>query len=349
MKVLKAIDLFAGIGGIRLGLQKAGFKVVYSNDIDKYCKQTFELNFNDILDNRDITSIPSEEIPDHDLLAGGFPCQPFSMAGHQRGFDDPRGSLFLEVVRILRDKRPKAFLLENVKNLRGHNKGETLKRILYSLEEELGYTVYYEVLNSKDFGLAQNRERIYIVGFKDKIDFEFPKPLKQSIAKVADVLENNVEDSYFLSEKYYEGLVKHRERHQAKGNGFGFEILDPEGISYALVVGNMGRERNLILDKPRKGFYKVGMDKAIAKNSRGVRKLTIKECTRLQGFPEDFIFSVSNAQAYKQLGNTVSVPVVKEVAIKILDTLRRQSQKRIINNAVLIDQSSSSLEVSSVF
>jgi DNA (cytosine-5)-methyltransferase 1 len=323
MKNIRAIDLFSGIGGVKLGLKKAGFNVIYSNDNDKYCQQTFEANFPEKLDTRDIALIPSKDIPDHDLLAAGFPCQPFSMAGHRKGFADPRGSLFLEVVRILRDKNPKAFLLENVKNLKSHNKGETLKTILFFLEEELGYSVFYKVLNSKDFGLPQNRERIYIVGFRDKVDFEFPKP-KKLTSKIADLLETDVDDSYFLSQKYYEGLVSHKARHQAKGSGFGFEILDHNGISHSLVVGNMGRERNLIKDSPRKHFYSQGMDKATTKNSLGVRKLTVRECSRLQGFPKKFVIPVSRTQAYKQFGNTISVPVIKVVAKEIMKTLNKE-------------------------
>lgn len=322
MKKFKAIDLFAGIGGIKLGLQLAGFDVIYSNDNDTYCKQTFETNFPDKLDTRDIADIPSDEIPDHDLLAAGFPCQPFSMAGHQKGFEDSRGSMFFQLVRIIRDKQPKAFLLENVKHLQSHDKGETLKTILSILREELGYTVYYKILNSKDFGLPQNRERIYIVGFKENIPFEFPEPLLNTQPKVADIQEKeHVEDFYFLSQKYYEGLANHKARHRAKGSGFGFEILDPNGISYALVVGNMGRERNLIQDSVREDFYKEGMNKAIARNNLGVRKLTIRECARLQGFPEGFVFPVSRTQAYKQLGNTVSVPVIQLISKIIKDCL----------------------------
>lgn len=322
MKKFKAIDLFAGIGGVKLGLQQAGFDVVYSNDIDRYCKLTFEANFPEKLDNRDIILISSDEIPDHDLLAAGFPCQPFSMAGHQKGFEDTRGSMFFQLVRIIRDKQPKAFLLENVKHLQSHNKGETFKTILSILREELGYTVYYKILNSKDFGLPQKRERIYIIGFKETVPFEFPEPLPNLHPKVVDILERqHVEDFYFLSQKYYEGLANHKARHRVKGSGFGFEILNPEGISYALVVGNMGRERNLIQDSVRESFYKEGMDKAIARNNLGVRKLTIRECARLQGFPEWFTFPVSRTQGYKQLGNTVSIPVINTIAKNIINCL----------------------------
>lgn len=318
-----AVDLFSGIGGIRIGLLKAGFDVIFSNDNDRYCKQTFEANFDHILDSRDIQKISSDEIPDHDLLAAGFPCQPFSMAGNQKGFKDPRGVLFYEVARIIKAKRPKAFLLENVKNLKNHNKGETFKTIMTTLEKELGYNVYYSVLNSKDFGLPQSRARIYIVGFKDKLDFKFPeKSAKQP--KLADVLEKGtIDEFYYLSQKYYEGLANHKARHSAKGSGFGFDILDKNGISHSLVVGNMGRERNLIKDRITKNAYTDGMDKSKTKNALGIRKLTIRECVRLQGFPNNFVFPVSKTQSYKQLGNTVSIPVIKAVALQIKKTLNQ--------------------------
>jgi len=184
----------------------------------------------------------------------------------------------------------------------------------------VGYTVHYEILNSKDFGLAQNRERIYFVGFRDDISFSFPK--KSGTPKtIKDILEEKVDEYYFLSQQYYEGLANHKERHKAKGSGFGFEILNPNGISHALVVGNMGRERNLIQDVPREGFYKDGEDKKKKKNQLGIRKLTIKECANLQGFPDNFEFPVSISQVYKQLGNSVSVPVIEVIAKEILKAL----------------------------
>ncbi|PIY72380.1 DNA (cytosine-5-)-methyltransferase [Candidatus Roizmanbacteria bacterium CG_4_10_14_0_8_um_filter_33_9] len=315
-KKLIAIDLFAGIGGIRLGLEKAGFNVVFSSDIDAYCKQTFDQNHKEKLILKDIKEIDSSEIPEHDLLTGGFPCQPFSMAGHRRGFDDERGHLFFEIKRILKDKQPRAFLLENVKHLEKHNGGATFDRIKNILENELGYKVFYKILNSKNFGLAQSRPRIYIVGFKNHdIKFNFPDPLTLTPPPISTILEKgDIEDWYYLSQKYYEGLIKHKERHRKKGHGFGFNILETTDISYALVVGNMGRERNLIKDVVKPWFYKGGNQKSGIPNSDGVRRLTIKECSRLQGLPENFTFPVSKTQAYKQIGNSVAIPVVEAIA-----------------------------------
>ncbi len=318
MKILKAIDLFSGIGGIRLGLENAGFKVVYSNDFDKYCKITFENYFHEKLDTRKIEDVPLVDIPKYiDLLAAGFPCQPFSLAGLKRGFNDPRGSLFEEVIRIIAVRKPRAFLLENVKNLKGHDKGETLNYMLHVLRD-LGYFVPEpQILNSKFFGVPQNRERIYIVGFLDPTDFEYPTG-NNNDPKLKDILEKNtVDENYYLSQRYLDGLIKHRERHLKKGNGFGLEILDPEGISNTLVVGNMGRERNLIEDKSK------------IKNNQGIRTLTIKECARLQGFPKNFNFLpfVSKTQAYKQLGNTVTVPVIEALAKKIFKILIKSQEQ----------------------
>jgi DNA (cytosine-5)-methyltransferase 1 len=230
--------------------------------------------------------------------------------------------MFFKLVKIIKAKKPKAFLLENVKHLKNHDGGSTLSKIMDILQKELKYKVFPMVLNSKDYGLPQNRQRIYIVGFKKEIDFKFPNSLPNKQVKLRDILEKGlIDESYFLSQKYYEGLVKHKERHAIKGNGFGFEVLNLDDVSHALVVGSMGRERNLVKDNPRKGFYKEGMDKAKAKNSLGIRTLTIREYARLQGFPDDFVFPVPKTQAYKQIGNSVSIPVVRLIASNILKLL----------------------------
>lgn len=317
-KAYRAIDLFAGIGGIRLGFEKAGFEIVYSNEVDRFCCQTYKTNFGEI-DERDVCEVDAKEIPEFDILLAGFPCQPFSMAGEKKGFDDPRGNLFFQIERILKEKQPIAFFLENVKHLVTHRKGETFAVIMNTLQNKLGYKVKHTVFNSKNFGLPQNRERTYIVGFKDYEDFEFPTPPKTE-TKLRNILEKGVETKYYLSQRYYECLVRHKQYHQAKGNGWGFEVVDPEKIANSLVVGRMGRERNLIQESVRDSFYKENMDKS-TKNSEGLRTLTPRECARLQGFPESFKILVSDNQAYRQFGNTVSVPVIKAIAKKIKKTL----------------------------
>lgn len=306
-KKLTAIDLFAGIGGMRMGFEQAGYEIVYSNDIDKYSCETYRANFGEI-DERDIREVKAEELPNFDVLLGGFPCQPFSLIGKRDGLADPRGQLFNEIVRILNAKRPRAFVLENVKNLINHNRGETFNYIKNALEKAgVGYSVFFEVLNSKNFGVPQQRDRTYIVGIKnERATFVFPQKGKyMRMKKLGDVLENKVAENYYLTERYYKGLLNHKKRHNEKGSGFGCAVVDLEGISNTLVCGNMGRERNLIKDAP------------MEKNRWGIRRLTPRECARLQGFPDSFKIPVSNTQAYKQFGNAVSVPVAKEIAVAL--------------------------------
>lgn len=306
-KKITAIDLFAGIGGMRMGFEQAGYEIVYSNDIDKHSCETYRANFGEI-DEQDIREVKAEELPNFDVLLGGFPCQPFSLIGKRDGLADPRGQLFNEIVRILNAKRPRAFVLENVKNLINHNRGETFSYIKNALEKAGGgYSVFFEVLNSKNFGVPQQRDRTYIVGIKnERATFVFPQKGKYvRMKKLEDVLENKVAENYYLTERYYKGLLNHKKRHNEKGSGFGCAVVDLEGISNTLVCGNMGRERNLIKDTPTE------------KNRWGIRRLTPRECARLQGFPDSFKIPVSNTQAYKQFGNAVSVPVAKEIAFAL--------------------------------
>lgn len=312
----KAIDLFAGIGGMRLGFEKAGFEIVYSNDIDRYACATYRRNFGEI-DERDIRLVDPHSLPEFDVLLAGFPCQPFSVIGKRDGLSDPRGQLFNEVIKFLDARSPRAFVLENVKNLLRHDKGETYKFIKDALEDAGdGYTVFESILDSKNFGVPQHRERVYIVGIKNPHkEFIFPERSSfPGIEKLAQVLEKKVPDKYYLSQKYYEGLMAHKERHAAKKSGFGCEVLDPKGISNTLVCGNMGRERNLIQDRP------------ISINKWGVRKLTERECARLQGFPDKFEIPVSTTQAYKQFGNAVTVPVARQMAKTLKKYLRKQQE-----------------------
>lgn len=314
LKKYKAIDLFAGIGGMRLGFEKAGFEIIYSNDIDKYACQTYRTNFGHI-DERDIRTVDAKSVPEFDVLLAGFPCQPFSLIGKRDGLSDPRGQLFNEVVRFLNERKPRAFVLENVKNLLKHNKGETYKFIKSALENAgNGYTVSEDILDSKNFGIPQHRERTYIIGISNPHKpFIFPhKSFRKGIDKISLVLEKKVQDRYYLSQKYYEGLIAHKERHANKGSGFGCEVLDRKGISNTIVCGNMGRERNLIQDRP------------VSINKWGVRRLTERECARLQGFPDSFKIPVSTTQAYKQFGNAVSVPVAAEMAKNLKKFLTEQ-------------------------
>lgn len=305
------IDLFAGIGGIRLPFQELGGKCVFTSEWDKFAQKTYKINYGDDPEG-DICKIEADTINDFDILLAGFPCQPFSQAGLKQGFADTRGTLFFELERIIKEKKPKAFLLENVKQLRGHDRGKTLKVIVNNLIS-LGYTVDYSVLRAGDFGVPQNRERIFIVGFDkhlynipEEFAFVFPEPPKIK-TRVGDILEKEVNDSFTISDKLYEGHLRRKEEHKQKGNGFGFSLFD-ENSEYT----------NTLSARYYKDGSEILIDQGPEKNPR---KLTPRECARLQGFPEDFIIPVSNSQAYKQFGNSVAVPVVRAVANKMLEQL----------------------------
>lgn len=324
----KFIDLFAGIGGFRLALSSLGGECVFSSEIDKFCQKTYFANFNKTFDNLDIQDLNPETIPDFDILTAGFPCQPFSMAGKRLGFQDKRGNLFFEIIKILKTKRPKAFILENVKGLVSINRGKTLKTILTILREELGYFVPDpKILNARNFSVPQNRPRVFIVGFEPSscqyhsFNYLFapcsynPTPVT-SYPCLRSILETEPVDlKYYLNEGYWQSLQAHKTRHLELGNNFGYEILDKEGCSNAIMVGGQGRERNLIQDNNHPSNYPP------EKNSRFLRFLTPREWARLQGFPDSFQIVVSDTQAYKQFGNSVAVPVVKAVARKVLFNL----------------------------
>ena len=251
---MRFIDLYAGIGGIRLGFQRVfkNAEFVFSSEINASACKTYESNFL-VNPQNDITKTDAKDISDFDILLAGIPCQAFSMAGYKLGFDDIRGTHFFEVSRIIKKKMPKAFLIENVRNLISHDNGKTFKTMKKVIEEDLGYTLYYEVLDAQDFGLPQKRKRVFIVGFRDKIQFEFPKPTKKK-STIRDILETEpVDESYFISKKYHNGLKIHRKRHELKGNGFGYIVHSHDDIANTLVLGGMGKERNLIVDK--KSFH----------------------------------------------------------------------------------------------
>lgn len=321
------IDLFAGIGGMRIAFQNNGGRCVYSNEWNKYSQQTYFANFGEQPDG-DITKVNADDIPDHDILVAGFPCQPFSIAGVSKknslgrptGFEDKtQGTLFFDVCRILKAKRPKAFMLENVKNLKSHDKGRTFKVIMESLDE-LDYQVFYAVLDGQNF-VPQHRERILIVGFDRKrygsdYDFKFditpvtPKPVMN------DILERKVDDKYTLSDKLWTYLQNYAAKHRAAGNGFGYGIADRNGISRTLSAR----------------YYKDGSEILIKQRGKNPRRLTPRECARLQGFPDDFKIVVSDTQAYRQFGNSVVVPLMQNVAALIVDKLKVLDKKRKTTN-----------------
>jgi len=301
MKGFKFIDLFSGIGGIRLGFESVGGKCVFSSEWDSFAQDTYEANFGE-RPKGDITKIDPSEIPDHDILLGGFPCQAFSICGDQKGFSDTRGTLFFNIEEILRIKNPYAFMLENVKNLKSHDKGRTFKTIVSHLEE-LGYYVHHTVLNSLDFGVPQKRERTIIVGFKEKLKFFFPKPLSIR-ANLADILEfdKDIDKKYFVSEK----IRKKR-----------FEKVKPNypvpSIWHENKSGNISAlEYSCALRAGASYNYLV---------VNGIRRPTPRELLRLQGFPDNFKIVVPYTQLRKQAGNSVSVPVIEAVAKEMIKSI----------------------------
>jgi DNA (cytosine-5)-methyltransferase 1 len=307
-KKYKAIDLFAGIGGIRLGFSEAfkeKIEFVFSSEIDKYAQQTYCENFGD-LPSGDITLIDEKEIPPHDIILAGFPCQAFSIAGHRKGFEDTRGTLFFDVARIAAYHRPKIIFLENVKGFVNHDKGKTFKVVRETLEN-LGYKIYTKVLNAKDFGVPQNRERIYIVGLLDhSLEFQFPTPLEKN-TKLGDIFENIVVDKYTISDRLWAGHQRRKIEHKLKGNGFGYSIFNAESPYTSTISAR---------------YYKDGSEILIDQKNKNPRKLTPREAGRLQGFPDSFKIKVSDVQAYKQFGNSVSVPVIEAISkniFKIMD------------------------------
>jgi len=313
------IDLFAGIGGIRTGFEKAGCKCVWSNEIDRHSAVTYTANFGgqDLI-TRDIREIASSEIPQFDILCGGFPCQPFSIAGISKknslnrpnGFEDPtQGTLFYEIARILKDKKPSAFFLENVKNLETHDKGKTFEIIKDTLEN-LGYSVYHKVINAKLL-VPQNRERIFIIGFRNrKLDFSFPViPDRKPVLK--DILQQKVPSNYTLTSHLWRYLRDYAEKHRLKGNGFGFGLADFNGHTRTLSAR----------------YYKDGSEILIPQTGKNPRRLTPRECARLQGFPDSFKIPVSDTQAYRQFGNAVAVPVIENLAKAVVKTLTNKPQR----------------------
>jgi len=303
----KFIDLFAGIGGIRLAYQNLGGKCVFTSEWDSYSKKTYEANFGKVPFG-DITKIKETEIPDHDILLAGFPCQPFSIAGvskknalgRKHGFlDETQGTLFFDIARILKHKRPKTFMLENVKNLISHDKGNTFKVIQNTLKE-LNYSVYFKVLDGKYF-VPQHRERIIIVGFdneyfKGKENFKFPE-MGDAKFSLKNILLAEVDPKYTLSDKLWNYLQEYAKKHKAKGNGFGFGLADLNGISRTMSAR----------------YYKDGAEILIPQEGKNPRRLVPRECARLQGFPDEFVIPVSDNQAYKQFGNSVVSPLMQAV------------------------------------
>lgn len=323
--IFKFIDLFAGIGGIRLAFEKAGGKCVFTSEWDKFCQITYKENFGEA-PHGDINQIKNEDFPEYDVLLAGFPCQPFSIAGVSKknslgrptGFlDKTQGTLFFQVARILQGKmesnenierRPKAFLLENVKNLTNHDKGRTFKVICDTLEE-LEYKIFTKVIDAVDY-VPQHRERIFIVGFDkrvygDDITFSFPEKAEGLKPAMKDILEQSVDSKYTLSDHLWNYLQEYAKRHKEKGNGFGFGLVDFNGYARTLSAR----------------YHKDGSEILIPQEGKNPRRLTPRECARLMGYPESYKIKVSDTQAYRQFGNSVVVSVIEPIAEKIIETM----------------------------
>ncbi|MFN8508825.1 MAG: DNA (cytosine-5-)-methyltransferase [Dehalococcoidia bacterium] len=308
------IDLFAGIGGMRLGFERAGGRCVFTSEWDPYAQKTYALNHGDIPAG-DITAIDEHAIPDHDVLVAGFPCQPFSIAGvskanalgREHGFaHTTQGTLFFDVARIIAAKRPTAFLLENVKNLRTHDKGRTLRTILEVLRDELGYYVPDPQVIDAASVVPQHRERIYIVGFRNPTpSFRYPV-LPKTRPRLASLLEPNVDPKYILTAHLWDYLQDYAEKHRAAGNGFGYQAVDP------------ATNPDVITRTLSARYYKDGSEILIQRGDGRPRRLTPRECARLMGFPDSFQIPVSDTRAYKQFGNSVVVPVVEAIAREIV-------------------------------
>jgi DNA (cytosine-5)-methyltransferase 1 len=309
-KIFKAIDLFAGVGGIRLGFEnvfKDNFEVVFSSEIDNNAKKTYQLNFDEEIFG-DITKIHEEKIPAHDIILAGFPCQAFSIAGHRKGFDDTRGTLFFDVARIAKYHKPKVIFLENVKGFKNHDNGNTFKVVKKTLEE-IGYQVFDEVLNSKDFNIPQNRERIYIVAFLEKCDFRFPEPLNYKYL-IHEYLDKNVDEKYYYNNKpLFNKIVNDIEDENSVYQWRRKYVRKNQSGVCPTLTANMGT-----------GGHNV----PIVKVKDGIRKLTPYECAKFQGFPESFKFpsNLADCHKYKQMGNSVSINVIEALAKSIYKVIK---------------------------
>jgi DNA (cytosine-5)-methyltransferase 1 len=306
------IDLFCGIGGFRLAFEQLGGHCVFSSDWDRWARVTYSANFGEDPAG-DIHLVPSSDIPPHDILCGGFPCQPFSLAGvskknslgRSHGFDDVRqGNLFFEIARIIQHHQPAAFILENVKNLTSHDKGRTFAIIHRTLTEDLGYHVHSRIIDARHW-LPQHRERIFLVGFRQPHSYQFPNPPDHH-PTLASILDPAPPAKYTLSDKLWTYLQNYAAKHKAKGNGFGCSVFGPDGVARTLSAR----------------YHKDGSEILISQGpSRNPRRLTPRECARLMGYPDSYQITVSDSQAYRQFGNSVAVPVVSALAQSVLNAL----------------------------
>lgn len=295
------IDLFAGTGGIRIPFSELGGTCVLTSEWDKFAKTTYEANFGETPFG-DICKIDEKKMPKFNLVLAGFPCQPFSNAGLRKGFEDARGTMFFEIARMVKEKKPEILFLENVKGFKNHDKGQTFKTISGILDE-LGYNLSAQILNARDFGVPQNRERFYMIALRrDKFGndtwFQFPEP-PRTPTRLGDILEKDVPEKYTISDKLWAGHQRRKKEHEAKGNGFGYCMFNEESTYTSTISAR---------------YHKDGSEILIEQKGKNPRKLTPREAARLQGYPEDYKIVVSDCQAYHQFGNAVAVPVIRALA-----------------------------------
>ena len=305
---MRVLSLFSGIGGLDAGFEKTGFNIVWANDFDKYAVETYKANYDHEIVQGDINEIALDTLPTFDVLIGGFPCQPFSMMGSELGFEDTRGTLFFRIAEIVKhqidnNRKPKALILENVRSLKTHDKGRTFKTIKKVLEQDLGYKVFDDILNTADFGIPQTRNRMYIVCFaNEKVEFKFPDKVKLELT-LQDLFEESVDEKYYLSKKILPTIL-------SNGTG-GYQAKSEIDLKIARpLCATMGK------------MHRACQDNYVTQNGR-VRKLTPRECARLQGFDDAFVIPVSNGQAYKQFGNAVTVNVAEAVAKEVRRSLEK--------------------------
>ncbi|MBU1809075.1 MAG: DNA (cytosine-5-)-methyltransferase [Candidatus Omnitrophica bacterium] len=317
MKTYTFIDLFCGIGGLRIPFEELGAKCIFSSDYDKHSQITYRENFGEE-PRGDIRAISNKNIPRHNILLAGFPCQPFSISGVSKkkslnkphGFmDKAQGTLFFEIARILKAKKPDCFVLENVKNLKSHDKGNTY-RVIKDTLEEIGYHIVFDDIIDAGRFVPQHRERVFIIGFKKPIKFG-PLNLKGETQRFKDILEKKVDDKYTLTDNLWAYLQSYAEKHRAKGNGFGYGLVDLHGVSRTLSAR----------------YYKDGSEILIPQKGKNPRRLTPVECSKLMGFPENYKIVVSDTQAYRQFGNAVTVPVVRIIAKEVIKCLNESARK----------------------
>ena len=309
------IDLFCGIGGLRIPFEELGAKCLFSSDYDKHSQITYKENFGEGPEG-DIRAISSKQIPNHNILLAGFPCQPFSISGVSKknslnrphGFmDKAQGTLFFEIARILKEKKPDCFILENVKNLKSHDQGNTY-RVIKSTLEELGYNIVFDDIIDAARFVPQHRERIYIVGFRKPVKFG-PLNLRGKPQRIKNILDKKVDAKYTLTDHLWAYLQNYAAKHKAKGNGFGYGLINPDGVTRTLSAR----------------YYKDGSEILIPQKGKNPRRLTPKECVRLMGFPKDYKIVVSDTQAYRQFGNAVAVPVVRIIAKEVIKCLNKSN------------------------